>query len=256
MSSDAAGLFAAPSSPTATQAGSVAPQGRREKLYWYDSVASQMLNPYGESAFTEQSTEVVWRAAAQGSKRVAFHTELAAADPWRQGVGISRSAEALLAAIRTLETDNVKKLLKEEHLTAALEEAAGLKPMLERLNQGKGSQGEAKQPTMSQLKKRRVEPESDRAPVSKADMEAAAQAVHKWFQKERSPLRAILAILAGNGTFFAGHVADKTCRAAIQHKPLNEAAWAAAAVARSSSQKPTIERATASDTSGLFDTEG
>ena len=256
MSSDAAGLFgAAPGSPTMT-AGSVAPQGRREKLYWYDSVASQMLNPYGESAFTEQTNEAVWRAAAQGSKRVAFHTELAAADPWRQGVGISRSAEALLAAIRTLETDNIKKLLKEEHLTAALEEAAGLKPMLERLNQGKGSQGEAKQPTLAQLKKRRLEAESDHMPVSKADMEAAAQAVHKWFQKERSPLRAILAILAGNGTFFAGHVADKICRAAIQHKPLNEAAWAAAAVARSSSQKPTSERATASDTRGLFDTEG
>ena len=104
--SDASGLFsnsAAPGSPT--PGSSVGPASRREKLYWYDSVACQMLNPYGDSAFTDQSTEAVWRAAAQGNKRVAFHTELAAADEWRQGVGISCSAEALLASIRTLETE-------------------------------------------------------------------------------------------------------------------------------------------------------
>ena len=102
--------------------------------------------------------------------------------------------------------------------------------------------------------RRRVDDASVRAPLSEAEIREAAVAFHKWLKKERSPLRAILAILAGNGTFFAGHVAEKTCRAAVQHKPLNEEAWTAAALARNKSQKPpSAGRAAASDASGLFD---
>ena len=64
----------------------------------------------------------------------------------------------------------------------------------------------------------------------------------------------MLALMAGNGAFFAGHVAEKTCRAAVQHKPMNEAAWAAAAVKRNkTSEPPRAAGSAAPDTTGLFD---
>ena len=254
-SSDHRGLFApvaAPSSPTA--ASTAAGQARRVKLYWYDAVAAQVLNPYGETNFTEQSTETVWRAASKGSKKVAFHTELASDEEWRQGVGISRSAEALLSAIKILGSEDMKKLIKDEPLNAALAEAAELKPHLENLHRGKGSQEGAQQPTLAQLKKRKVDQEPATAPCTDAEVQASAIVVHKWLKKEVTPLRAMLAFMAGNGAFFAGHVAEKTCRAAVQHKPLDQAAWAAAAVKRNKSKEaPRADGTGAADTRGLFE---
>ena len=251
--SDASGLFSqpAPSSPRASTV--VGEAGRREKLYWYDSVASQVLNPYGATNFSDQTTETVWRAASKGSKRVAFHTDLTATDPWRQGVGISRSAEALLAAIDLLESDNVKQLVKEEPLARAMEEVAALKPHLAVLNSGKGSQGGPKEPTLAQLKRRRTDQTSDTAAHSEAEVRAAATTVYKWLQKENTPLRAILHILAGSGAFFAGHVAEKVLRAAAKYKPFTEDSWVEAAMARNRTQAaPASGNAAPSDSHGLF----
>ena len=61
--------------------------GRRDKLYGYDAVAAQALNPHGASAFTETGTAEVWAGAARGSKNEKFHMELASLEPWRAGVG-------------------------------------------------------------------------------------------------------------------------------------------------------------------------
>lgn len=249
---DARGLFGA---ETASQAPSAAADGsgRRKKLYFYDSVASQMLNPCGESNFTRESTEAVWRAAAQGTKKVAFHTELADEDTYRQGVGLSRTAEAVLAAIEVLDSANMKKLLQAGPLQAALAEAGALKPHLVLLNRGKGRQEGPKELTMSQLKKRRVD-SGPSAPAPREEaVKAAAAEVHKWLSKDTSPLRAILSILAGNGAFWAGHVAEKTCRAAVEHKPFTEVTFATAAAARSTAPAPSAaSQSAATDTRGLF----
>ena len=71
--------------------------------------------------------------------------------------------------------------------------------------------------------------------------------------KQSTPLRAILAILAGNGAFWSGHVAEKTCRAAIAYKPFTEVGFAAAAAARNSAPAPsTAAQSVASDSKGLF----
>lgn len=250
---DSRGLFSAGPASQAPSSVAGEPSGRRTKLYFYDSVASQMLNPWGESNFTQESTEAVWRAAAQGTKKVAFHTELADEEKYRQGVGLSRTAEALLAAIAVLESKNMTKLLQQGPLEAARNEAAELKPHLTLLNRGKGRQEGPKEFTMSQLKKRRVDSGAS-APPSEEAVKAAAVEVHKWLSKETTPLRAILTILAGNGTFWAGHVAEKTCRAAVQHKPFTEVTFAAAAAARNTAPAPSVAaQSTAADTGGLFD---
>ena len=69
---------------------------RRVKLWKTDSVAAQVLNPYGPSSpLRTMDTAALWSCAAKGNKFAAFHTELASTDKGRVGIGLSRHAETL-----------------------------------------------------------------------------------------------------------------------------------------------------------------
>ena len=58
---------------------------------------------HGASAIDDLSLAELWKAAAAGNRKAQFHTELAATEesggPYRVGVGLSRTAQTLLAAI-------------------------------------------------------------------------------------------------------------------------------------------------------------
>ena len=86
-----------------------------------------------------------------------------------------------------------------------------LTPPLQVLNAGKGGKGDGQEESFSALKRRRT----DAPPVVSVTPEkisAAAAALHAWLSLEKSPLRAILAILGGEGVFFAAHVAERVAR--------------------------------------------
>ena len=231
---DSRGLFepapsAAPTSPAGAPTSAAAE--RRSKLYNYDAAAVQALNPYGKSQFSEAPLEQVWAMVTKGNKKVAFHSELCSHDDWRVGVGLSRTAETLLEGIAALQEDNIGKLLKPEILKQALDEADTLKPHLEALNFGKGSEKQSTQfGTLSQMKKRKLETAA--MPPGQDAVKEAADTLRAWFQKDASPLRAIFTILAGAGSFWAAHVAERVGRAAILHKPLEGPQIRAAALAR------------------------
>jgi hypothetical protein len=256
---DAAGLFdrdasAAPGSPKMSGKTNF----RRTKLYSYDSVACQVFNPYGKSKITELSTRDVWKAAAAGNKKCAFHSELAADaqnDLWRVGIGISRTAEAVLAGIDQLRDDNLQRLLRPEFLKKASDEAERLKPALEILNTGKGIEKEISNGSFSSLKKQKVSDASSAAKktIAEKDISDAAEQLFEWLSQDSGPLRAVLSILAGNGTFFAAHVAEKTARSWVQHKPALKTDVVAAALKRGSASGKEEESAQATkDTAGLF----
>eukprot|EP00439_Symbiodinium_sp_Y106_P043254 s1293_g5.t1 len=89
-------------------------QERRVKLYSYDSVAAQMLEPFGECALDGMTLEQIWKGTAKGNKRFAYHSHLAApqdSDPWHAGAGISMTAAALLASVRNFRTEDMKNLI-------------------------------------------------------------------------------------------------------------------------------------------------
>ena len=70
---DTSGLFdagAVAAGPGAS--GGATANARRVKLYSYDAMAAQALNPHGASAFTDQTTDKVWEAAARGNRKAAF----------------------------------------------------------------------------------------------------------------------------------------------------------------------------------------
>ena len=249
MATDMGGLFAArpaPGSPADSSATRPLPATaeRRQKLYGYDSAAAQALNPYGPSNFTTESTADVWKMVSKGSRKAAFHSELAAEDGWRIGVGLSRTAETLLEALKLLDEEHTVMVLKPEILQLAKAEAAELQPHLEVLNFGKGSEKESSAATLSSVKRRKVT--TAVAPPDEATVGQATDKFRDWLCKSQSPLRTLFAIMAGSGTWWAAHVAEKVVRAAVLHKPLDAAALRAAALARRKEPAPSSASAPAS----------
>lgn len=254
--SDFGGLFAnaqAPPSPTGTAATRPGPASaeRRQKLFNYDAAAAQALNPYGPSEFSKIGTEEVWKMVSKGSRKAAFHSEFAAEDKFRVGVGLSRTAETLLEGIKMLDDEYTVMVLKPEVLKQAKEEAEQLQPDLEVLNFGKGSEKEAAAGTLSSVKRRKVT--TPVAPPDGASVRQAAERFRDWLCKGQSALRSIFAIMAGNGTWWAAHVAEKVARAAVLHKPLEAPAFREAALARRKEPAATSGSAAAAadDFSGL-----
>ena len=208
MSSEAAGLFA-PAADVRLSDASVAggPKVRRTKLYKYDAVASQLFDHHGLSINKSLSTKELWAAAARGSVKAAFHTELAADDStggfYRIGVGVSQSAGTMLTAIQQLRDTDVAMLLNEKWLKVAMVEAADLEPHLRVLNAGKGSEGQAEESSFSNLKKRRIScaQSSSCGQTSAEAVKAASEAVHKWLTSKTSPLRGDFEDPWGRGYF-------------------------------------------------------
>lgn len=207
--SDFAGLFAPqpanPPSPsgTTTTRNPPASAERRQKLYNYDAAAAQALNPYGASTFTTTTTEDIWKMVSKGSRKAAFHSELAAEDKsaedkFRIGVGLSRTAETLLEGIKMLDDEYTVRVLKPEILKLAKDEAEELQPHLEVLNFGKGSEKEAAAGTLSSVKRRKVT--TAVAAPDDATVSHATDKVREWLCKGQSPLRTFWAIMTGNGT--------------------------------------------------------
>eukprot|EP00913_Durusdinium_trenchii_P002605 g2411.t1 len=177
-----------------------------------------------------------WKAAAGGNRKAVFHTELAATEEsggaYCVGVGLSRVAETLLAAIEQLEDADLKRLLAAAPLRKAKEEAAALKPRLQVLNAGLAAAESGG--SFSALKKKQKTGWAAGEEVDRSEEKAteAARALHAWLSLEKTPLRHLLIILGGRGAFFAGHMAEKTARTWVRHKPASAEDAIAAAVAR------------------------
>ena len=121
------------------------------------------------------------------------------------------------------------------------------------LNAGKASLEPAEDDT-SFGSVRRAAGKSGNKRYTEAQTREAARKLHAWRALPQSPLRGILSILAGGGTFFAAHAADRVGRSCLMHKPMSLAAMEAAALAR---VKPAPAEAAsdrpAKDSKGLFD---
>ena len=117
----------------APQAGAETAQTKATQLRQWDRVAAQALNPSGVSAIESVSLKDLWDVASKGHNKVHYYfTEIAAdaetGGPGRVGIGISRTAESLLAAINKLEVDHNKQWIEPAMLQKAMDEVATLKP--------------------------------------------------------------------------------------------------------------------------------
>ena len=237
MSSQEANLFdAAPNAEDARRGQKrtgEAPTERRIKLKSFDAAAAQLLNPYGASIVKGIDVKAVWEAVSQGSKAAKFHSDLAADDSYRVGIGLSRVAESLLAAIAQLKDPINDRFIIAEVLKAARTEADKIEPFLKALYAGKGSQGSEPEtigfgrPRAMAARNRGL----DRQP-SPEEVCTAAREFYGWLGTSKSPLRGLIAGMSGYGCFFAAQVNDKVARAWKEHKPATQQAAEDAAYAR------------------------
>ena len=246
---DTGGLFEAAAGSAATAAADAAPGAKRQKpnekekrilLRPWDQTAAQVLNPYGKSFMNDLSQAELWKAAAEGSAKARFHTELAATAEtggvYRVGLGLSRTAETIQAAIEELQNNtDIANLLNEEPLQAARMEAAALEPFLRILNAGKGRQSGTDGATTGFNRARNEKAKHKDVPkYSQAEVEDAAREIHGWLCKPESALRGVLSILSTGGVFYTANIAEKLGRAWVAQKPASASDAAAAAVARAS----------------------
>ncbi|CAE7266071.1 unnamed protein product [Symbiodinium natans] len=231
--------------------------GRRTKLYPWDSVASQLFEPYGECPINGMSLKDVWNGAAAGNKKAAYHSHLCAdqeADPWHVGAGISLTAAALSAAIEHFKKPEMKKLIVPEYYNKAEEEIKELEPLLALLNLGKGSQSQRDTGTFRSAKRHKATATASATTGSQAEILDAASKFYKWLTRPKSAFRSMLFLLSGANTFFSGHCADVVARAGIENKPITEEQFVAAMKARSQKMPvPAGAGPKGSDATGLFD---
>ena len=167
---------------------------------------------------------------------------------------MSTTAAALQAAVKNLESEDMKRLIRPELYEKIMTEANELKPVLEMLNIGKGSQKqEASGSTMRQAKRAKVGGSTVHA-YTEAEVLEATKKFHAWLSQDKSALRGALFVLSGNNSYYTGHVAEVVARACIQHKPLSAADMVTCMRARltkpaesEGSKKP------GTDSTGLFD---
>ncbi|CAE7364503.1 unnamed protein product [Symbiodinium sp. CCMP2592] len=228
---------------------------RRTKLYPWDSVAAQLLEPYGCSTLDSMNLKQVYEATARGNKSAAYHSHLCAdqtQDAWRVGAGISLTAASLLATFEHLESKEMKLIIVEEFYVKIKAEIDHLKPHLRMLNFGKGSAAQKDTGSFRAVKKQRTLGSNIETPTpTQEQLETAAKEFFKWLSSAKTPLRSMLFLLSGSNTYYSSHCAEVVARACIQHKPITEANFVAAVFARSK-QAP-ADTATSSDAQGLFD---
>ena len=246
------GLFGA-----GEQAETVKKAERRVKLCPWDSVAAQLLEPYGESAFDSLTLDKLWSAASRGNRKARYHSHLCAAqeeDAWHVGAGISQTAASLLAAIKNFRSKDMQQLIKPDLYTKVEEEINTLEPTLKVLNLGRGSQTQQDTGSFRETKKRKIGDAPAEMPTA-ADMAKAARALHAWLKQERSPFRSLLFSLSGSNSYYTAHVAETVARAAIAQKPMTADHFEEAMQARMGKTPATTSSpgTAATSTSGLFD---
>jgi hypothetical protein len=169
---------------------------------------------------------------------------------YRIGVGLSRTAEAMISAIQRLKEPKYKKLLDKDLYKAALDEASQLLPVLEIINAGKGTEGGGEAPTGFAALRRLQFQEKVEGPSPAARKKAAA-AFYEYLKKESTPLRGMLALLSGGGIFYSGAVAEKTARAWIVTNDIKLSSVEAAIEARARSVAAPVS-AQQDDSTGLI----
>ena len=109
---------------------------RRVKIRRYEQAAAHFLNPNGISPMHECTLGALWKSVCAGTKQVQALADIAIADPYRRGVGISRFAQSMLCLDKAFESEHFRAVIKKEVFDKAKAEYLTLKPHLTLLDGG------------------------------------------------------------------------------------------------------------------------
>lgn len=200
---------------------------KRGKLWDTDHAAAVQLNPFGKSGFDTYSNKAIFKMTADGSTFAKYHSNMNAtngeddkrgtgpeSEDYRVGIGISQTAQGLLAVIEQLNNDQLKALLKEEHLALAQTEAEEIKDAVKACALGKVG---FKSKGITGAKRMRTD---GSAVPTKEALKAASEKLYDFLNKANSPLKGLMELMAQGGVFWSGHICTKTAAAIIEHKPI------------------------------------
>ena len=241
-----AGLFNQDQTASGDQRGEKKLKAPRTKLQDRDAVSAMLFNPMGKANLSKVPLKDLWDAMKDGDKYVKYHSEFCASEEdggaYRVGVGLSKLAGVYVEGIEALKDPDLTKYLKEDMLKEAMDEAEVLKRSLDVLNVGKDHLQGNQDGGMKAIKKRKTAP---KPPPTSDQMTTAAQEFYTWLKKPESPLRSLIAFLAGDGVFYAAYTAEKCGRAWIHEQPCSSEAFANAAKARIASNSSAQSSGTA-----------
>jgi len=214
-------------SPDTTQKRSMPQDGKscakRTCLRHYDQVQHQALNAMGHSGIRTCSLESLWAMMEKGHKGAVHCSNPCFKELYRQTIGLSQMCETLQVALEQLVNSKEAEAIFEKTFFAKIKaEALSLLSHVRCLNVGPraSSQGNV---TYARAAQERGDP---------AVVEVSAKAVYVFLNKEGSLLRALLCFLGGGGSYYVASVAEKSARAWLSVRSLDEEAFKAVAMAR------------------------
>ena len=252
MANSALGLFGASASE---QPAEPAKPERRVKLFPWDSLASQLFEPWGESSLDDLSLPQIYNAANKGNKKTRYHSHLCAdlsTDAARRCRYLADMRDTS-ACNQELGKPGYGAPGKAGHLCQSQGGDRDIGTSPQDLARGEGSQESRDTGTLRQAKKQKVSTAVRTAPTQD-EVGEAAKVFHKWLAQEQSAFRSALFIVAGKNTYYAAHAAEVMARATVFQKPLTPEHIVTAMTARISNMAPQSGSARgSSDATGLFE---
>ena len=191
---------------------------KRKILRRGDYVSTQIFQPHFPCAIEDAVPRELFKIAAAGSKYQEAFSNLAMADEYRQGVGISQFAQTVKHAIEAFRQGRMKAIIKEDVYENVKKVTDDIYPALAMLDGGRTGYNHG----FSAL---RAMPGKSRDEVM-----TAAKKVTEWLSRSRCPFRAYLALSSSAGMSFAAQVEEKVARGYLE--TVGEEKFVAAAVAR------------------------
>ena len=218
---------------------------KRIKLKNCDHVAAKALDPFGVSVIEDIALDALAEIAEKGDKFTKFFSEYFADNDsggnYRKGIALSRFMGVCTEALNQLKTNqNLGRCLNANVLAKAVAEGDRLAPHFLVLNAGKGRQqgGDERQEIFGNVKRRKLDGTTG-APSTEQQIKASAKAIHEWILLgERSNFRMLLNFLSVGGVFYSFQAADKTSRAWVQTKHVDQSQMEAIALARHQEAAP------------------
>ena len=175
-----------------------------------NTMAKQLLEPYGECELSTITLKDLWANASSGHEHCSRFTEYAIDDPNYQGFALAKSMKSLHLAISAAIGEEAEQLFNPKIFKAIKEEATPLLPYICTLQGG-------------QMKKESSRLNAFRAPaIEESAAKESATKVYQWLHKPNSALRAALKFLSKGGVFYCGFVNEKTTMAWLSCQSITE----------------------------------
>ena len=168
-----------------------------------NTIAKQLLDPFGEGELATITLKALWSHAASGHDHCDRFSEYAIDDKNYQGYALAKSMKSLhIAVTAAIDPKEAGKIFDAKVFTAIKAEADDLLPHVQTLCGGQMQKKEGGR--LNAFRAPPIDPEA---------ATAAAKEVYAWLHKSDSPLRAVLRFLGQGGLFYAGFANEKMTRA-------------------------------------------